>query len=300
MTRSDAFCVSRELFYINWGIHWTIIFDKYFVGIGTLNSDSDSVDSGEILQNFIGRCCCDVVVISSYFRTLSEIVWEINRECYHPLGRAWHHQSRYMVTIIQSESDDNNSVVRFVQAMPHFIAIATFVCVCVCAVKMIKCIIKSGHSIMKSFQFNSTFQLNAYYSLYCSLPNLKKSISRSFDMESKQKFVFLLLAMFGWQIVSIHGHGMLMDPISRGSRWRRDPTAPHDYDDNALYCGGFQVNSTICLLAPSDLMCAEAFPPTSIRSIFRSVQFSSWWKWQTSGFLFHELLIQDLLVICQR
>lgn len=35
---------------------------------------------------------------------------------------------------------------------------------------------------------------------------------------------------------------MLMDPVGRGSRWRADPSAPKNYDDNANYCGGFWVS----------------------------------------------------------
>lgn len=41
----------------------------------------------------------------------------------------------------------------------------------------------------------------------------------------------------------VRGHGMLMDPVNRASRWRYDPTAPQDFDDNQLFCGGFAVSS---------------------------------------------------------
>lgn len=47
-----------------------------------------------------------------------------------------------------------------------------------------------------------------------------------------------LLVVF---VVQISGHGMIMDPIGRGSRWRNDARAPKNYDDNANYCGGFWV-----------------------------------------------------------
>lgn len=36
----------------------------------------------------------------------------------------------------------------------------------------------------------------------------------------------------------ISGHGMLMDPVNRGSRWRVDGSEPRNYDDNSNYCGG--------------------------------------------------------------
>jgi len=43
----------------------------------------------------------------------------------------------------------------------------------------------------------------------------------------------------------IHGHGMLMSPPGRSTRWRYDSSAPKNYDDNALYCGGYYVHQTV-------------------------------------------------------
>lgn len=63
-------------------------------------------------------------------------------------------------------------------------------------------------------------------------------------MELKTKSAILLVTIFGCQISTIYAHGMLMDPISRGSRWRIDPSAPHDYNDNELSCGGLTVSKT--------------------------------------------------------
>lgn len=39
----------------------------------------------------------------------------------------------------------------------------------------------------------------------------------------------------------VQGHGMLLDPIARGSRWRCNSGAPANYDDNGLFCGGYFV-----------------------------------------------------------
>lgn len=36
----------------------------------------------------------------------------------------------------------------------------------------------------------------------------------------------------------IEGHGSLVDPVSRNSLWRVDPTAPVNYNDIELFCGG--------------------------------------------------------------
>lgn len=41
--------------------------------------------------------------------------------------------------------------------------------------------------------------------------------------------------------VDVNGHGMVVDPVNRATRWRFDKTAIPDYNDNGLYCGGFDV-----------------------------------------------------------
>ncbi|XP_061399708.1 uncharacterized protein LOC133335447 [Musca vetustissima] len=55
-----------------------------------------------------------------------------------------------------------------------------------------------------------------------------------------QSFVFLVilatLVDYSW------GHGMMLNPPGRSSRWRFDSTAPINYNDNANYCGGFGVH----------------------------------------------------------
>ncbi|XP_077289720.1 uncharacterized protein LOC143913663 [Arctopsyche grandis] len=48
-------------------------------------------------------------------------------------------------------------------------------------------------------------------------------------------FKFVLVLCF---LVAVHGHGMVMDPVNRASRWRVDSSAPANYDDNQLWCGG--------------------------------------------------------------
>ncbi|XP_035893117.1 uncharacterized protein LOC118503682 [Anopheles stephensi] len=50
-------------------------------------------------------------------------------------------------------------------------------------------------------------------------------------------FVALWLGM----IATVSGHGMVLDPIARASRWRCNPLALPNYTDNELFCGGFQV-----------------------------------------------------------
>lgn len=37
------------------------------------------------------------------------------------------------------------------------------------------------------------------------------------------------------------GHGRVMEPVHRGARWRFNNSAPPNYNDNELFCGGFSV-----------------------------------------------------------
>ncbi|XP_028410279.1 uncharacterized protein LOC114532890 [Dendronephthya gigantea] len=40
---------------------------------------------------------------------------------------------------------------------------------------------------------------------------------------------------------SVRGHGMMMDPVNRASRWRKGYGGPKEYTDNQLSCGGRNV-----------------------------------------------------------
>lgn len=42
-------------------------------------------------------------------------------------------------------------------------------------------------------------------------------------------------------IFEVKSHGMLIDPVGRSSRWRFNNSAPKNYDDDQVYCGGFGV-----------------------------------------------------------
>ncbi len=44
-----------------------------------------------------------------------------------------------------------------------------------------------------------------------------------------------------FMIIITSGHGRLMEPPSRSSMWRLGYNTPHNYQDNELFCGGFQV-----------------------------------------------------------
>ena len=51
----------------------------------------------------------------------------------------------------------------------------------------------------------------------------------------------LELVLIAAVIKNVFGHGMMVRPIHRGSRWRCDESAPINYNDNELYCGGYTV-----------------------------------------------------------
>jgi len=43
----------------------------------------------------------------------------------------------------------------------------------------------------------------------------------------------------------VEGHGMLLDPVGRSSRWRQDSSAPANYDDSGVNCGGYGTYASI-------------------------------------------------------
>lgn len=53
--------------------------------------------------------------------------------------------------------------------------------------------------------------------------------------------LFLIALLGSIAIAYVAGHGMVLDPVNRSSRWRYDSTAEPNYDDNQLWCGGLGV-----------------------------------------------------------
>lgn len=66
------------------------------------------------------------------------------------------------------------------------------------------------------------------------------------------KILLALLAVSSVLAV-VYSHGMVLDPVARGSRWRYSPGAPENFEDNQLFCGGF----TVSVLFLSFLKCFE-------------------------------------------
>lgn len=57
-------------------------------------------------------------------------------------------------------------------------------------------------------------------------------------MSKLSSILFISVAVI---YVYVAGHGMVLDPVNRASRWRFDTKAKPDYDDTQGWCGGFYV-----------------------------------------------------------
>lgn len=58
-------------------------------------------------------------------------------------------------------------------------------------------------------------------------------------MNSKLKFVIFIVILN--YLNEAAGHGYVMDPVNRASRWRVDGSTPRDYNDMEGFCGGYAV-----------------------------------------------------------
>lgn len=56
-------------------------------------------------------------------------------------------------------------------------------------------------------------------------------------MEIHNIFIYVFVTF--WTLVSVNGHGRLMEPPARSSMWRKGFNTPINYNDNSLFCGGF-------------------------------------------------------------
>jgi len=59
------------------------------------------------------------------------------------------------------------------------------------------------------------------------------------------KLSLILLISATALYVYVAGHGTVLDPVSRGSRWRFTSKAKPDYDDTQGWCGGFYTQWTL-------------------------------------------------------
>lgn len=50
------------------------------------------------------------------------------------------------------------------------------------------------------------------------------------------------LLAFNLHVEEVLGHGMLLEPVNRGSMWRDGYPTRINYNDNENFCGGFSVS----------------------------------------------------------
>lgn len=59
------------------------------------------------------------------------------------------------------------------------------------------------------------------------------------------KAIRYLIITSMWLLVpnfdEVLGHGMVLEPVNRGSMWRKGYPTRINYDDNGNYCGGYMV-----------------------------------------------------------
>lgn len=57
---------------------------------------------------------------------------------------------------------------------------------------------------------------------------------------------FLIIILLTTQLLclinAVFGHGMVLDPVNRASRWRYNSSAPADYNDSEGFCGGLGIH----------------------------------------------------------
>lgn len=56
----------------------------------------------------------------------------------------------------------------------------------------------------------------------------------------------------------VTGHGMVLEPVNRASRWRYDSKASANYDDSQGWCGGFFVRKYFCNRFLSRFQCRDS------------------------------------------
>ena len=103
-----------------------------------------------------------------------------------------------------------------------------------------------------------------------------------------------LLALFtivAATLEGVLGHGYLIYPPQRSSLWRVNTDAPANYDDNALFCGGFAVsiifNYSLIVIVKRLLLDLKNVFKKNLGSVWRSesrtVRRVRWWMELTTS-----------------
>ena len=67
-------------------------------------------------------------------------------------------------------------------------------------------------------------------------------VKNNSNSKLKNMAVLFWITILCCSMECVQGHGILMEPPGRSSAWRVGFNTPKNYDDNALYCGGFSVS----------------------------------------------------------
>ncbi|KAL7730917.1 hypothetical protein ACLKA6_014160 [Drosophila palustris] len=74
------------------------------------------------------------------------------------------------------------------------------------------------------------------------------------------KYLLSVVLLLAIGLHQIDAHGMMLNPPSRSSRWRFDGSAPINYNDNELFCGGMTTqanNGGKCGLCGDNYLAAQ-------------------------------------------
>jgi len=67
-------------------------------------------------------------------------------------------------------------------------------------------------------------------------------------MNGMMHLVVCGLVVLGCLTPSVRAHGRMWEPVGRSTAWRKGFNTPKNFDDNALFCGGFSVSVCVFTL----------------------------------------------------
>lgn len=111
---------------------------------------------------------------------------------------------------------------------------------------------------------------------------LKLSIDGTTSAFPGAEIFELNLKMFGLLMLvlvpAVFGHGYIQEPPSRSSMWRFGFNTPHNYNDNQLFCGGFDVSKDVggsCLRQIGFISSVLYIKNTSVHIVIRNLIYSN-------------------------
>ena len=74
-------------------------------------------------------------------------------------------------------------------------------------------------------------------------PPVASALSTMASCSQCVMMMMLMTVLLTVTLRCVSGHGRLVEPPSRSSMWRYGFDTPHNYDDNAINCGGLYVST---------------------------------------------------------